>query len=73
MATAPFHHVAFADFWLADQMNSLALVLLDLQYVICFYATEVNWVGEQGKSYCLARDSISESRSHHARMLLAVY
>jgi len=41
---APFFHVGFADFWLADQLNSLVLVLLDLQYTVCFYATrEGNW------------------------------
>lgn len=36
--TAPFHHVGFADFWMADQMNSLVVALLDFQYIICFYA-----------------------------------
>ncbi|ODN00179.1 Xenotropic and polytropic retrovirus receptor 1 [Orchesella cincta] len=36
---APFFHVGFADFWLADQLNSLGNVLLDFQYLICFYAT----------------------------------
>jgi len=43
IVTAPFHHVGFADFWLADQLNSLATVLLDLEYLICFYAMEVDW------------------------------
>lgn len=36
--TAPFHHVGFADFWLADQLNSLSVALLDLQFIVCFYA-----------------------------------
>ncbi|XP_067950086.1 solute carrier family 53 member 1-like isoform X2 [Watersipora subatra] len=45
MSTAPFHHVAFAHFWMADQFNSLAVVLVDMQYFICFYATEVEWFG----------------------------
>nr|AHJ60092.1 xenotropic and polytropic retrovirus receptor [Cyanea capillata] len=35
---APFFHVQFADFWLADQLNSLVIPLLDLQYMICFYS-----------------------------------
>ena len=36
--------MGFADFWLADQLNSLVPVLLDFQYMICFYATnEGNW------------------------------
>lgn len=41
---APFFFVGFADFWLADQLNSLVPVLLDFQYMVCFYATnEGNW------------------------------
>ncbi|KAF4072693.1 hypothetical protein AMELA_G00265810 [Ameiurus melas] len=31
--TAPFHRVEFADFWLADQLNSLVIVLMDLEYL----------------------------------------
>uniref|UniRef100_A0A8C4D8P8 Xenotropic and polytropic retrovirus receptor 1 n=1 Tax=Dicentrarchus labrax TaxID=13489 RepID=A0A8C4D8P8_DICLA len=30
VVTAPFHRVGFADFWLADQLNSLVVVLMDL-------------------------------------------
>lgn len=41
--TAPFHFVTFPDFWLGDQMNSLATCFVDLQYFICFYATEVDY------------------------------
>ena len=33
---APFFPVKFADFWIADQMNSLSVVLLDIEYFICF-------------------------------------
>ena len=47
--TAPFHHVGFADFWLADQLNSLAVVLLDFEYMVCFYAFEVEWLGDDSK------------------------
>lgn len=43
--TAPFHFVSFADFWLGDQMNSLANCFVDLQYFICFYATEIDYSG----------------------------
>ncbi|XP_032595537.1 xenotropic and polytropic retrovirus receptor 1 homolog isoform X2 [Drosophila grimshawi] len=35
--TAPFFHVRFADFWLADQMNSLSLCLVDSYHLIRFY------------------------------------
>lgn len=41
--TAPFHRVEFADFWLADQLNSLAIVLMDLEYLVCFYSVELQW------------------------------
>lgn len=34
--TAPFHPVGFADFWLADQMNSLTVAFLDIEYSICY-------------------------------------
>uniref|UniRef100_A0A7N6BYN0 Xenotropic and polytropic retrovirus receptor 1a n=1 Tax=Anabas testudineus TaxID=64144 RepID=A0A7N6BYN0_ANATE len=41
--TAPFHRVEFADFWLADQLNSLVFVLMDLEYLICFYIFDLQW------------------------------
>ncbi|XP_078417617.1 xenotropic and polytropic retrovirus receptor 1 homolog isoform X1 [Cetorhinus maximus] len=46
--TAPFHKVEFADFWLADQLNSLATILMDLEYMICFYSFELNWGLSEG-------------------------
>ncbi|XP_048415006.1 xenotropic and polytropic retrovirus receptor 1 homolog [Stegostoma tigrinum] len=46
--TAPFHKVSFADFWLADQLNSMGTVFLDLWSLICFYTFEVNWENNQG-------------------------
>ncbi|XP_061549328.1 xenotropic and polytropic retrovirus receptor 1 homolog isoform X1 [Phycodurus eques] len=46
--TAPFHHVGFADFWLADQLNSLGVVLLDMEYMICFYSFELDWKKHDG-------------------------
>ncbi|KAH9498993.1 Xenotropic and polytropic retrovirus receptor 1 [Bulinus truncatus] len=44
IVTAPFHHVGFADFWLADQLNSLVTVLLDMEFLICYYAFDVKWL-----------------------------
>nr|XP_014341088.1 PREDICTED: xenotropic and polytropic retrovirus receptor 1 [Latimeria chalumnae] len=44
--TAPFHKVEFADFWLADQLNSLGMILMDLEYMICFYCFELKWEKE---------------------------
>uniref|UniRef100_A0A8C6LN07 Xenotropic and polytropic retrovirus receptor 1b n=1 Tax=Nothobranchius furzeri TaxID=105023 RepID=A0A8C6LN07_NOTFU len=48
VVTAPFHHVGFADFWLADQLNSLVVVLMDLEYMICFYSSELDWTEHSG-------------------------
>ncbi|XP_050411533.1 xenotropic and polytropic retrovirus receptor 1 isoform X1 [Patella vulgata] len=50
--TAPFHHVGFADFWLADQLNSLVTVLLDFEYLVCYFGFEVDWIGENRPSVC---------------------
>ena len=44
--TAPFQHVGFADFWLADQLNSLVVALLDFQFIVCFYAHDWHVDGE---------------------------
>ncbi|KAM9325605.1 solute carrier family 53 member 1 [Gastrophryne carolinensis] len=46
--TAPFHKVGFADFWLADQLNSLAVILMDLEFMICYYSFELNWGSSTG-------------------------
>ncbi|XP_063747231.1 xenotropic and polytropic retrovirus receptor 1a isoform X2 [Eleginops maclovinus] len=46
--TAPFHRVEFADFWLADQLNSLVFVLMDLEYLICYYIFELQWSNSRG-------------------------
>ncbi|KAG7250220.1 hypothetical protein CRUP_012451, partial [Coryphaenoides rupestris] len=46
--TAPFHRVEFADFWLADQLNSLVIVLMDLEYLICFYIFDLQWGNKKG-------------------------
>ncbi|XP_050539757.1 xenotropic and polytropic retrovirus receptor 1-like isoform X2 [Daktulosphaira vitifoliae] len=43
MISAPFYYVGFADFWLADQLNSLVVVLLDAHYLVCFYLYNENW------------------------------
>ncbi|XP_043248158.1 xenotropic and polytropic retrovirus receptor 1-like isoform X3 [Colletes gigas] len=40
---APFFYVGFADFWLADQLNSLHTVFLDFQYFVCFYVQNSSW------------------------------
>ncbi|XP_064420202.1 solute carrier family 53 member 1-like [Latimeria chalumnae] len=46
--TAPFHKVGFADFWLADQLNSLSPVFLDLWAILWLYTFEANWWNHSG-------------------------
>ncbi|EEC01802.1 xenotropic and polytropic murine leukemia virus receptor xpr1, putative, partial [Ixodes scapularis] len=46
---APFFYVGFADFWLADQLNSLVPVFIDAQYFVCFYATDFQWMENSGE------------------------
>lgn len=45
---APFFYVGFADFWLADQLNSLNTVFLDFQYFVCFYVQNSSWTDVTG-------------------------
>lgn len=60
--TAPFHKVGFADFWLADQLNSLAVILMDLEYMICFYSFELQWAANDA---LLADPGMSVRRELH--------
>jgi len=46
---APFFYVGFADFWFADQLNSLHTVFLDFQYFICFYIQNSSWKDVTGQ------------------------
>ena len=36
IACAPFFYVTFADFWIADQLTSLSLAMLDTEYFFCY-------------------------------------
>ncbi|XP_071444301.1 solute carrier family 53 member 1-like [Hetaerina americana] len=55
---APFFYVGFADFWVADQLNSLVPVLLDFQYLVCFYVTDPGNLMEAGDtSKCVAKSA----------------
>ncbi|KAJ9588311.1 hypothetical protein L9F63_018309, partial [Diploptera punctata] len=49
---APFFHVGFADFWLADQLNSLVSALLDFQFLICFYFVNGDWLQAGDTDIC---------------------
>lgn len=37
----PILKVTFADFWLADQLNSLVIPLRDISYFICYYSFDL--------------------------------
>ncbi|KAK7793849.1 hypothetical protein R5R35_014133 [Gryllus longicercus] len=56
---APFFHVGFADFWLADQLNSLVSACLDYHFLICFYITNGNWLSIGDTSQCLEQSWIT--------------
>ena len=53
---APFFYVGFADFWVADQLNSLAPALDDLYYMICFYANPKSTVNGKQMRTALQED-----------------
>ncbi|XP_063741606.1 xenotropic and polytropic retrovirus receptor 1 homolog isoform X2 [Eleginops maclovinus] len=69
VVTAPFHRVGFADFWLADQLNSLGVVLMDLEYMICFYSFELDWKKHDGLISSEARD-VCNSYSYGVRAVI---
>ncbi|XP_040150932.1 xenotropic and polytropic retrovirus receptor 1 isoform X1 [Anopheles arabiensis] len=50
---APFFYVNFADFWLADQLNSIVPAFLDLQYFLCFFSTISNWSYAEDPNQCI--------------------
>ncbi|XP_029032635.1 xenotropic and polytropic retrovirus receptor 1 homolog [Osmia bicornis bicornis] len=50
---SPFAYVTFADFWLADQLNSMATALLDFHFLTCFYVTNGNWLEASDTTQCM--------------------
>ncbi|KAK0181164.1 hypothetical protein PV327_003470 [Microctonus hyperodae] len=54
MIIAPFAFVNFADFWLADQLNSLVTPLLDFHFLICFYITNGDWLNAGDTTRCMS-------------------
>ncbi|KAH0998641.1 hypothetical protein HUJ05_006797, partial [Dendroctonus ponderosae] len=56
MFAAPFFHVGFADFWLADQLNSLVNGLLDVHFLICFYFTNGNFLEAGDTTSCMEKN-----------------
>ncbi|XP_011137539.1 xenotropic and polytropic retrovirus receptor 1 [Harpegnathos saltator] len=49
---SPFAYVNFADFWLADQFNSLATAFVDLYFLICFYIMNGDWHMQHDSTEC---------------------
>ncbi|XP_020513497.1 xenotropic and polytropic retrovirus receptor 1 homolog isoform X1 [Labrus bergylta] len=70
VVTAPFHRVGFADFWLADQLNSLVVVLMDLEYMICFYSFELDWKKHDGLINSAAGKDVCNSYSYGVRAVI---
>ncbi|KAH0535471.1 xenotropic and polytropic retrovirus receptor 1 [Cotesia glomerata] len=54
MIIAPFAFVNFADFWLADQLNSLVTPLLDFHFLVCFYLTNGDWLQAHDTTQCMS-------------------
>ncbi|XP_063986683.1 solute carrier family 53 member 1 [Diachasmimorpha longicaudata] len=52
MLIAPLAYVNFADFWLADQLNSLVTPLMDFHFLICFYLTNEDWLNAGDTRQC---------------------
>ncbi|XP_077292169.1 solute carrier family 53 member 1 [Arctopsyche grandis] len=58
MIAAPFFQVTFADFWMADQLNSLVTSLLDFNFLVCFYITNGNWLEAGDSQQCMEQSYI---------------
>jgi hypothetical protein len=41
---SPFLKVVFRDFYLADQLTSISIVLYDLEFTLCFFFSDA-WTG----------------------------
>ncbi|CAH8568074.1 unnamed protein product [Dicrocoelium dendriticum] len=44
IVSAPFYEVKFADFWLADQLNSMNFLFPEIAFFICFYTSQIAWM-----------------------------
>ena len=51
---APLPVVKFGDFWLADQLNSMVPLLLDVQYFICYSSLSSSWSDQLDLKSCTA-------------------
>jgi hypothetical protein len=55
VVTAPFFYVTFADFWIADQLNSIVNLFTDMHYFVCFYMTNPSWSVGKDTNYCVEK------------------
>lgn len=61
IVTAPFSTVTFRDFFIADQIMSIIIVLYDIEFTICFFAYDA-W---SGSSTFLKKKKKVDSRVIH--------
>eukprot|EP00045_Choanoeca_perplexa_P011859 m.127141 g.127141 ORF g.127141 m.127141 type:complete len:741 (-) comp15794_c0_seq3:99-2321(-) len=50
MVAAPFYHVRFEDFWLADQFNSIIIFVMDVEFMICYLS--LGQFEQDGEALC---------------------
>ncbi|XP_055914256.1 xenotropic and polytropic retrovirus receptor 1 [Eupeodes corollae] len=55
---APFFYVTFADFWLADQLNSIVPAFLDIPFALCFFRNNPNWEHAKDTASCIKDESV---------------
>lgn len=63
LVVAPYYPVEFADFWLADQLNSLAAVVMDLEYLVCFFSFDGNFKDGSSKHHKIHHNILDDKKS----------
>ena len=61
----PLSYVTFADFWVADQLNSMQPIFPDMHYWYCFFTS----LGTNGNSWYLATDDSVCRQPRYASLL----
>jgi hypothetical protein len=52
--STPFRRVLFRDFYVGDQLISLAITLMDFEFIACFYVSDVGPDFNSSRGECLA-------------------
>jgi len=63
LVVAPYYPVEFADFWLADQLNSLAAVVMDLEYLVCFFSFDGNFKDGSSKHHKIHHKILDDKKA----------